>query len=156
LIAQKIIEEMTRYDVGIIPFNIAGGNRRFLNTSLANKLHEYLAAGLPVVASDLVSYNDFFARTRWASPLTTPTISSMGWTASVTSASMQDLRQYCKTYEGEIHGWRAFTWRFWAKCRPNHGRRPGRRSLATGGDRGGRLQADLQHVGLAPHFQSHS
>lgn len=57
---KKIIERMTQYDFGIIPFNIQNGNKRFLDSTIANKLFEYLAAGLPVIASSLKSYTDYF------------------------------------------------------------------------------------------------
>ena len=57
----RIMEEMTRFDFGIIPFNLELGNRRFLDTTIANKLFEYLAAGLPVLASPLKSYVEYFA-----------------------------------------------------------------------------------------------
>ena len=59
---KKIIEEMTQYDFGIIPFNIKNGNKRFLDSTIANKLFEYLAAGLPVITSPLKSYIDFFLK----------------------------------------------------------------------------------------------
>lgn len=58
-----LMEEMTRYDIGIIPWNLEKGNKRFLDSTIANKLFEYLAAGLPVATSRLQSYEDFFART---------------------------------------------------------------------------------------------
>jgi tetratricopeptide (TPR) repeat protein len=99
---RRIIEEMTRYDVGIIPFNIQEGNRRFLNTSLANKLHEYLAAGLPVVASDLVSYNDFFAENPVGFTFNNADDIINGLDQLRELPSRMDLRQYYKTYEGEI------------------------------------------------------
>lgn len=57
---KKIMRQMTQYDLGIIPFNLEKCNKQFLDTSLANKLFEYLAAGLPVLTSSLKSYNDFF------------------------------------------------------------------------------------------------
>lgn len=105
---RRIIEEMTRYDVGIIPFNIEEGNRRFLNTSLANKLHEYLAAGLPVVASDLVSYKDFFAENPVGFTFNHADDIVNGLDRLREISSNEDLRQYCKTYEGEIHRMESF------------------------------------------------
>lgn len=58
---KQIMEEMTRYDVGIIPWNLESGNRRFLDSTIANKLFEYLAAGMPVAASAIKSYCNYFA-----------------------------------------------------------------------------------------------
>lgn len=59
---KNLIEEMSQYDFGIIPFNLKKGNKRFLDSTIANKLFEYLAAGLPVLASDLKSYRDYFSK----------------------------------------------------------------------------------------------
>jgi len=57
---KQIVEEMTQYDYGIIPFNIEKSNKRFLDSTIANKLFEYLAAGLPVITSPLKTYIDYF------------------------------------------------------------------------------------------------
>lgn len=57
---KAIIKEMSRYDFGIIPFNLEKSNKRFLDSTIANKLFEYLASGLPVIASPIQSYIDFF------------------------------------------------------------------------------------------------
>lgn len=59
---KRIMEEMTQYDFGIIPFNIEKGNKRFLDLSFANKLFEYLAAGLPVITSHLKAYINYFKK----------------------------------------------------------------------------------------------
>jgi len=59
---KEVMQEMTQYDFGIIPFNLEKGNRRFLDSTIANKLFEYLAAGLPVIASSLKSYINYFER----------------------------------------------------------------------------------------------
>ena len=56
----QIIEIMTQFDFGIIPFDLTKGNKRFLDSTIANKLFEYLAAGLAVIASPLKSYTDYF------------------------------------------------------------------------------------------------
>jgi len=57
-----IIEVMTQFDFGIIPFNLDKENKRFLDSTIANKLFEYLAAGLPVLTTPLKSYTDYFER----------------------------------------------------------------------------------------------
>lgn len=57
---QEIIQVMTQYDFGIIPFNLKKGNKRFLDSTIANKLYEYQAAGLPIIASALKTYDDYF------------------------------------------------------------------------------------------------
>lgn len=57
----KLIEEMTQYDFGLIPWNLEKGNERFLASTIANKLFEYLAAGLPVATADIQSYRDYFS-----------------------------------------------------------------------------------------------
>jgi tetratricopeptide (TPR) repeat protein len=59
---KQIIEAMSQFDLGIIPFNLEKGNKRFLDSTIANKLFEYLAAGLPVLASPLRSYIDYFSK----------------------------------------------------------------------------------------------
>lgn len=46
----KLIKQMSQYDAGIIPWNLEKGNKEFLDTCIANKLFEYLAAGLPVIS----------------------------------------------------------------------------------------------------------
>lgn len=55
----KLIEEMTKYDVGLAVLNITEKNKNFLDTTFPNKAWEYLAAGLPILFSDLVSFRDF-------------------------------------------------------------------------------------------------
>ena len=57
-----LIEIMTQFDFGIIPWNMEKGNVRFLSSTIANKLFEYLAAGIPVAAADIISYRDFFKK----------------------------------------------------------------------------------------------
>ncbi|MDD3050185.1 MAG: glycosyltransferase [Candidatus Cloacimonetes bacterium] len=57
---EDLITVMSQYDYGIIPWNINSANERFLASTIANKLFEYLAAGLPVATADLKSYQDFF------------------------------------------------------------------------------------------------
>lgn len=57
---KDIIKEMSRFDIGIIPWNLNELNERFLSSTIANKLFEYFAAGLPVATADITSYRDYF------------------------------------------------------------------------------------------------
>lgn len=56
----RLLEEMTRFDYGIIPWNLQKGNIRFLSSTIANKLFEYMAAGLPVATAEITSYVNYF------------------------------------------------------------------------------------------------
>lgn len=47
---ERLLAELTQYDIGIIPWNVEASQKPFLDTCLANKLFEYSAAGLPVIA----------------------------------------------------------------------------------------------------------
>lgn len=57
---KNLIIEISKYDIGIIPWNLELGQKSFLDTTIANKLYEYLAAGLPVLTSKVKSYEDYF------------------------------------------------------------------------------------------------
>ena len=57
--SKALINEMTRYDCGLAIFNVNHQNREFLETGTANKVYEYLNAGLPVVVGDIDSYVAF-------------------------------------------------------------------------------------------------
>ncbi|GJQ62980.1 MAG: hypothetical protein SCALA702_20330 [Melioribacteraceae bacterium] len=56
----ELIETMTQFDFGIIPWNLQKGNVRFLSSTIANKLFEYMAAGLPVATAHITSYINYF------------------------------------------------------------------------------------------------
>lgn len=58
---REIMTEMSQYDIGIIPWNLEMGQKDFLDTTIANKLFEYLASGLPVITSNVKSYADYFS-----------------------------------------------------------------------------------------------
>ena len=53
---------MTQYDVGLCTYVELLQLKIKLNTGSPNKLYEYLAAGLPVAASNLLSFTDFFTK----------------------------------------------------------------------------------------------
>lgn len=99
---RQIMEEMTQYDFGIIPFNLVKGNRRFLDSTMANKLYEYLAAGLPVVASDLQTYREYFAEHPVGFTFTSASDIIQGLPRLRTMAREVILADHVRTYEGEI------------------------------------------------------
>jgi glycosyltransferase involved in cell wall biosynthesis len=101
---KQIMEEMTQYDAGIIPFNTVQGNKRFLDSTIANKLFEYLAAGLPVIASSLQSYIDYFNDIPAGRVFHTPEEALESLRILVGQSKNTDFRAFAKTYESEI--WR--------------------------------------------------
>jgi glycosyltransferase involved in cell wall biosynthesis len=60
----QIVQEMTQYDYGIVPFVVTEENERHLQSAMPNKLFEYLAAGLSVIARDLYSIRNFIEKYR--------------------------------------------------------------------------------------------
>jgi hypothetical protein len=48
-----LIKEMTQYDMGLCLFYVTPENQHHLNSTLPNKLYDYLGAGLPVLTSPL-------------------------------------------------------------------------------------------------------
>lgn len=101
---KRIIEEMTQYDVGLIPCNMERGDKRFLDSTIANKLFEYLAAGLPVIASPLQSYIDYFEVTPAGKVFHSPAEAVAAARELVERASNTDFTVFAKSHEDEI--WR--------------------------------------------------
>jgi 2-polyprenyl-3-methyl-5-hydroxy-6-metoxy-1,4-benzoquinol methylase len=56
---EALITEMTKYDFGLATFSLSDRNKTFLNTAFPNKIWDYLAAGLPILFSDLISFRKF-------------------------------------------------------------------------------------------------
>ncbi|WP_094603815.1 hypothetical protein SPSIL_042250 [Sporomusa silvacetica DSM 10669] len=56
---KQLIEEMTKYDIGLAIFNLNERNKVFLDTAFPNKIWDYLAAGLPILFADLLSFRNF-------------------------------------------------------------------------------------------------
>ncbi len=55
----ELIYEMTRYDVGLTVLHVTERNKPFLDSTFPNKAWDYLAAGLPILFSDLTSFQQF-------------------------------------------------------------------------------------------------
>ncbi len=55
----ELITDMTKYDIGLTILNVTDRNRTFLDTTFPNKAWDYLAAGLPVLFSNLASFRYF-------------------------------------------------------------------------------------------------
>lgn len=56
---KALIQEMTRYDCGLLLLNVNEQNKTFLQTASPNKLYEYINAGLPVAVGNIKSLIDF-------------------------------------------------------------------------------------------------
>jgi len=59
---KELMVELTQYDAGLIPLAVDDSNRECANASMPNKLFEYLAAGLPIIARRLVALTDFIEK----------------------------------------------------------------------------------------------
>lgn len=60
---KDLITEMTKYDLGLAIFNLNERNKTFLDTAFPNKVWDYLAAGLPILFTDLLSFRKFAEQT---------------------------------------------------------------------------------------------
>lgn len=56
---EKLITELTKYDVGLVMLNITKRNNIFLQTTFPNKIFEYLFAALPVAVANIDSMKKF-------------------------------------------------------------------------------------------------
>ncbi len=100
---KQIIKEMSQYDIGIIPFNLEKGNKVFLETTIANKLFEYLAAGLPVLTSNLKSYQDFFTTNKVGRTFNSVTEIFDILNNGFLDEYKFDPQEYIYTYEDQIY-----------------------------------------------------
>ncbi|MDO9534374.1 MAG: glycosyltransferase [Bacillota bacterium] len=98
----EIITEIAKYDFGIIPFEITPQNRTFLNQSMPNKLYEYLAAGLPVIAPRLFSLEKFISSTGSGIIYDHPSEIPARLEELTTIRNTVNVRQFARTYQEEI------------------------------------------------------
>ncbi len=59
----ELMEKMTRYDYGLVPFIPQGTEEEYLHTMMPLKMFDYLAAGLPLIAPESRSLTPFIERT---------------------------------------------------------------------------------------------
>ena len=97
------MQQITQYDLGIIPFNLEKGNKQFLDTTIANKLFEYLAAGLPVLTSSLTSYNDFFKENPVGQTFENIDDILIKIPQLLENSNTIDFTNYIFTYESQVH-----------------------------------------------------
>ena len=90
---------MTQYDFGIIPFIVTRENQKHLASAMPNKLFEYLAAGLPVIARNTYSIRKFFEKYR--AGFLFNTIKDL--TAGIRNADRKIPDQVPYVFENEIH-----------------------------------------------------
>ena len=57
--SKALVDEMTKYDCGLAIFNVNEENKFFLETGTANKIYEYINAGIPVIVGDVETYIEF-------------------------------------------------------------------------------------------------
>ncbi len=59
LSSMELAVEMTKYDLGLLLFNVNKRNKRYLENASPNKMYEYLNAGIPVATNGIDSYKEF-------------------------------------------------------------------------------------------------
>lgn len=59
----KLIEEMTKFDVGLVILNVNMRNKKFLSSTFPNKIFEYLNSGIPVAVEKLPILEKFTKET---------------------------------------------------------------------------------------------
>lgn len=60
--SKRLISEMTKYDCGLLIFNVNDSNRIFLESASQNKMFEYINSGLPVLVDKLNTHIKFVER----------------------------------------------------------------------------------------------
>lgn len=60
--SKELASEMTKYDCGLLLFNVNQNTKSYLEVTTPNKLYEYINAGLPVVTCGIESYADFIKK----------------------------------------------------------------------------------------------
>ena len=59
---EDLVSELTQYDAGLLTWLLTKETRPHLDTCIANKLFEYIEAGLPVISADTVEMASFILR----------------------------------------------------------------------------------------------
>lgn len=60
--SSKIVQELTKYDCGLLLFQDLSDYKLFLDTALPNKIFEYLAAEIPSVVGNVKLHKEFVSR----------------------------------------------------------------------------------------------
>lgn len=55
----QLASEMTKYDCGLLLFNVNPTNRLHLETATANKVYEYLNSGIPIISGEVDAFSEF-------------------------------------------------------------------------------------------------
>lgn len=60
----ELAVEMSKYDVGLLTFNVNERNRLYLENASPNKMYEYINAGIPVATNGIETYKTFVEENR--------------------------------------------------------------------------------------------